>query len=249
MKKSILLFVGVLSVGLVLLLQSFEWRPAPQKRSFVDVSHTIENGMITYKGIPAPAISAHLTREESTPRYANGVQFLISKIEMIANTGTYLDAPYHRYENGKDLATLDLENLAYLEAVIIHVDGATVKHIDESHFKGKALKGKAVLVHTGWDKNWRTDAYFVDHPHLTEGAAKFLVTSGATLVGIDSYNIDDTNDKTRPVHSLLLQQGIPIVEHLCNLDKVPAEKKVEFNAVPVKIKDFSTFPVRAFVTW
>lgn len=215
---------------------------------FIDVSHEIVNGMTTYKGVSPPVITPYLTREASTSMYAEGVTFLISKIDMVANTGTYLDTPFHRYEDGYDLAELKLENVAYVPAEIIRVDGTKVKKIDESYFKKLELRGKAVLINTGWSANWGTDAYFSNHPHLTEGAAKFLRDAGVRIVAIDTYNIDDTNDKTRPVHSTLLAAGIPIVEHLCNLETVPSGQSMTFTAVPIKIKDFSTFPVRAFVS-
>jgi arylformamidase len=248
-RNTVFILLGIILImSVIFALQGFDMSFSARKRNFADVSHVIEDGMITYKGIPAPAIAPYLTREASTSRYAEGVQFLITKIEMVANTGTYLDAPYHRYEDGADLSALELENLAYLDAIIIRVNG-TNRSIDESYFKGKALKGKAVLIHTGWDKHWRTEAYFENHPFITGEAARFLAREGVKLVGIDSYNIDDTNDKTRPAHSILLKEGIPIVEHLCDLGKVPAGQRIEFNAVPVRVKGFSTFPVRAFVTW
>lgn len=216
--------------------------------TFIDVSHEIVNGMTTYRGVTPPVITPFLTREASTSMYAEGVTFLISKIDMVANTGTYLDTPFHRYEDGYDLAELKLEDVAYVRAEIIRVDGTKIKDIDESYFKKLDLKGKAVLINTGWSANWGTDTYFSNHPHLTKGAAEFLRDSGVKIVAIDTYNIDDTTDKARPVHSTLLAAGIPIVEHLCNLETVPSGKPMTFTAVPVKIKDFSTFPVRAFVS-
>lgn len=217
-------------------------------QKFIDVSHEIVNGMTTYRGVTPPVITPYLTREASTSMYAEGVTFLISKIDMVANTGTYLDTPFHRYADGYDLAELKLEDVAYVPAEIVRVDGMKVKNIDESYFKKLDLKGKAILINTGWSANWGTDAYFSNHPHLTEGAAKFLRDAGVKVVGIDTYNIDDTNDKARPVHSTLLAAGIPIVEHVCNLENVPSGKSMKFTAVPIKIKDFSTFPVRAFVS-
>ncbi|HZY79888.1 MAG TPA: cyclase family protein [Cyclobacteriaceae bacterium] len=217
------------------------------KAKFIDVSHEIENGMTTYKGLPPPVITPLLTREDSKANYSEGVSFLISKIDMVANTGTYMDTPFHRYEDGYDLAEVKLEDVAYVRAEIVRVDGMKIKHIDESYFKKTDLRGKAVLINTGWSANWRTDAYFSNHPHLTAGAAKFLVDSGVKIVAIDTYNIDDTSDGTRPAHSILLKAGIPIVEHLCNLENIPSGQTMTFTAVPIKIKDFSTFPVRAFV--
>jgi len=215
--------------------------------TYIDLSHTIEAGMITYKGLPAPVICDYLSREASRTIYAPGTEFQIGRIDMVANTGTYLDTPFHRFENGIDLSQLSLPRLVNLEGVIIRVDGQQVKAIDESYFQGLNFRGKAVLVHTGWDYFWRTDQYFEDSPFLTEGAAHFLVQAGAILVGIDSHNIDDTSHNTRPVHTVLLQNEIAIVEHLCNLQQVPASG-FTFSAIPPKIKGLGTFPVRAFAT-
>jgi kynurenine formamidase len=211
----------------------------------VDVSHTVEHGMITYKGLPAPLICDHLSREQSRSHYAPGTEFHIGKIELVANTGTYLDSPFHRYADGKDLSQLPLERLANLDAVVINADPASGRSIDWHAFASRDLRGKAVLVRTAWDAHWRTDQYFEGHPFLTRDAAELLVNVGAALVGIDSLNIDDTADLARPVHSLLLGSEIPIVEHLCGLDGLP-ERGFRFFAVPVKVKNMGTFPVRAF---
>jgi kynurenine formamidase len=211
----------------------------------IDVSHTVEHGMITYKGLPAPAISDFLSREASREHYASGTEFHIARIEMVANTGTYIDSPFHRYPDGRDLSELPLESLANLEGITIRTDGASTRAIDSSAFDGRDLGGKAVLFHTGWDKNWRTDAYFRNHPYLTADAALRLAEERVSLVGIDSFNIDDTADLVRPAHSILLTSGIPIVEHLCNLESLP-DNGFRFFAVPVKVKAFGTFPVRAF---
>ena len=211
----------------------------------VDVSHVVEHGMITYKGLPAPLICDFLSREQSRTLYAPGTEFHIGKIEMVANTGTYLDSPFHRYANGKDLAELPLEHLANLDAVAITADLSKSRAIGRAAFKDHDLRGKAVLVRTGWDAHWRTDKYFEGHPFLTRDAAEYLVKAGVTLVGIDSLNIDDIGDLTRPVHSLLLAAEIPIVEHLRGLNQLP-DSDFRFFAVPVKVKNFGTFPVRAF---
>jgi kynurenine formamidase len=210
----------------------------------IDLSHTVEDGMITYKGLPAPIVCDYLSREASRKLYAPGIEFHIGKIEMVANTGTYLDSPFHRYAEGKDLSELPLERLADLEAVVIrwHRQGRAV---GLSAFEGRPVRGKAVLIETGWSAHWRTDRYFEGHPYLTGGAAEYLRRAGATLVGIDSYNIDDTDDLTRPVHSTLLGSEIPIVEHLTGLERMP-EEGGRFFAVPVKVKGMGTFPVRAF---
>jgi kynurenine formamidase len=212
----------------------------------IDVCHTIEDGMITYKGLPAPVITDHLTRENSRKVYAPGTEFHIGKIEMVANTGTYLDSPFHRYADGTDLSGLDLYSLANMDGIVVRTLGAGERGISVATVARLDVRDKAVLFHSGWDKRWRTEAYSDGtHPFLTRGAAEYLVESGAALVGIDSYNIDDTADGNRPAHSILLAAGIPIVEHLCGLGDLP-EENFKFFAVPVKIKSFGTFPVRAF---
>jgi kynurenine formamidase len=214
-------------------------------KHFVDVSHTVEHGLVTYKGLPAPVISDYLGREESKKHYAPGTEFHIGKIEMVANTGTYLDSPFHRYEDGPDLSRLELSSLADLDGVVVSAVGGRERPLGRAAFGDIEARGKAVLVHTGWDTHWGTNKYFEGHPFLTEDAAQFLAAEGAALVGIDSYNIDDTADGRRPAHSILLGADIPIVEHLCNLQELPP-KGFKFFAVPVKIKRFGTFPVRAF---
>jgi len=214
-------------------------------KQFVDLSHTVEHGLITYKGLPAPVICDYLSREDSRKHYAEGTEFQIGKIEMVANTGTYLDSPFHRYEDGKDLSQLALESLADLNGVVVKAAGSAVRAIGRAAFGDTDVKGKAVLVHTGWDAHWKTDRYFEGHPFLTKEAARFLADGGAALVGIDSYNIDDTDDWSRPAHSILLDADIPIVEHMCRLEQLPREG-FRFSAVPVKVKGFGTFPVRAF---
>jgi arylformamidase len=208
----------------------------------IDLSHTVEDGLITYKGLPAPVVCDFLSREESRKHYAAGTEFHIGKIEMVANTGTYVDSPFHRYAHGKDLSELSLSSLADLPAVKVRADA---RQIDASAFGGLDVTGKAVLIDTGWSQHWKTDRYFEGHPFLTEDAALLLRDKGATLVGIDSLDIDDTNDGRRPVHSTLLAADIPIVEHLTNLAAVPASGS-RFFAVPVKVSAFGTFPVRAF---
>lgn len=211
----------------------------------IDVSHTVEHGMITYAGLPAPVICDYWTRESSSTYYAPGISFQIGKIEMVANTGTYVDAPFHRYEEGKDLAELSLMNLVNLPSVTIRATNQPTRAIDVEQLQGYELKDKAVLIHTGWAVHWNTEKYFTGHPFLTEAAARYLLDTGVRLVGIDSLNIDDTDDGKRPVHSILLKAEIPIVEHLTRLDQIP-ELGYRFFAPPVKVKAFGSFPVRAF---
>jgi kynurenine formamidase len=213
----------------------------------IDLSHVIEDGMITYKGLPAPIVCDHLSRAQSRAHYAEGTEFHIGKLTMVANTGTYIDSPYHRYADGKDVAGFDLDEVAGLDGVVARVTGMTGRAIDRNVFVPIDVRGKAVLVHTGWDRYWRTDRYFEGHPFLTEDAAEHLRDAGARLVGIDSLNIDDTADGRRPVHTALLGARIPIVEHMCGLEQLPTGG-FRFSAVPAKIKGMGTFPVRAFAT-
>jgi arylformamidase len=211
----------------------------------IDLSHTIEQGMITYKGLPAPIICDYLSRENSRSIYEPGTEFQIGKIEMVTNTGTYVDCPFHRYADGKDLSEVELKKFANLEAILIKADHAKGIEVGRKYFENISVQGKAVLVQTNWSKFWRTDTYFENHPFLTEEAAEYLRDNGALLVGIDSHNIDDTRTKRRPVHSTLLKAEILIVEHLCNLDRLPSHG-FTFNAVPPKFKGAGTFPVRAY---
>ena len=202
--------------------------------------------MVTYRGLPAPAISDWLSRSASAARYAPGTTFQIGKIELLANTGTYIDAPFHRYPDGRDVAGYSLEMVADLPGVVMRATGRTARAIDASRFNRLELKGKAVLVHTGWDAHWRTDAYAAgQHPFLTRDAAEYLVTTKAALVGIDSLNIDDDKDGTRPAHTILLGAGIAIVEHMTNLSALP-DSGFQFYAVPPRVKGMGSFPVRAF---
>ena len=210
----------------------------------IDLSHIIEDGMITYTGLPGPIITDYLSREDSKKHYTNGTTFQIGKIEMVANTGTYIDAPFHRYADGKDLSEFNPTCFANLDGAVFHSDPGN-RTIEMELFKGYDLGGKAVLIHTGWDRYWGSEQYFESHPFLDRGAAQCLRAAGARLIGIDSLNIDDNQDGTRPVHTVLLGEGIPIVEHLCNLDKLP-DTGFKFFAVPPPVKGMGSFPVRAF---
>jgi arylformamidase len=217
----------------------------PANKRFIDISHTIEHDLTTYPGLPAPRIGEHMGRAQSRQHYAAGTEFHIGTIEMVANTGTYVDAPFHRYADGKDLAALPLVALADVDGVVIRVAHRKERRIDASCFQGLPLAGKAVLVHTGWSRHWRTEQYGREHPFLTEDAAAHLIDAGVALVGIDSLNIDDTSDARRPVHSMLLGAEIPIVEHLTGLDALP-DRGFRFFAVPPMVAGLGSFPVRAF---
>ena len=215
------------------------------ERRLIDLSHTVEDGMVTYKGLPAPVITDHLTREQSRANYAPGTEFQIGRITMVANTGTYVDAPSHRFADGADLAELDLASVADVDGVLVDATQRRGRAIARVAFEGHELRGRAVLVHTGWAAHWRTAQYHEGHPFLTADAAVFLRDAGAVIVGIDSFNIDDTADKSRPVHTTLLRAGIPVVEHLCGLEQLPVTG-FRFSAIPVKVKGMGTFPVRAY---
>lgn len=213
----------------------------------IDLSHTIEEGMITYKGLPGPIICDFLSREAAAKKYANGETFQIDKVTLVGNSGTYLDSPFHRYADGKDLAALLIEKIAGLDCLVVRSPARKADHaITLKEVEGLDITGKAVLFHTGWDKHWRTDAYFEGNPYLATETANYLAKHRAALVGIDSLNIDCTRTMARPVHSVLLGHEIPIVEHMTQLTAVPDEDAIFF-AVPPKIKDVGTFPVRAFV--
>jgi arylformamidase len=210
----------------------------------IDLSHPIEHGMITYAGLPAPAISDFLTRENSRSRYADGTEFHIGRIDMVANTGTYLDTPSHRFENGADISMIPLEAVAGLQAVMLRASG---RSIDAAAVADVDLRGKALLIHTGWSRHWRTETYWNNqHPFVSREAAEKLANSGVRVVGIDSYNIDDTSDLARPAHTILLRAGVFIVEHLTNMESLPDSAAIRFFAVPPKVRGLGTFPVRAF---
>lgn len=214
------------------------------KSILVELSHTIENGLVTYKGLPAPIICDYLSRKESKKVYGEGTEFQIGKIEMVANTGTYIDCPFHRFSEGRDFTEFGLERFADLDAVVINVPYSKTLKITAEHLGHCEIKNRAVLFYTGWDKYWNSDKYYKNHPHLTKDCAEYLRESQVKLVGIDSLNIDCTKAKSRPVHTTLLGAGILIVEHLCNLNSLPKDGFM-FSAIPPKIKGMGSFPVRA----
>ena len=211
----------------------------------VDLSHVIRHGMTTYKGFPGPVICDFWTRADSAANYDDDASFQIGRIDMIANTGTYIDTPFHRYEDGADLAGVELDRLAALPGVVIRQPWENGLAVGLEKFEGLDVAGKAVLVHTGWDRHWGSETYFEGHPFLAAGAAEWLVEKGARLVGIDSYNIDDTRNRSRPVHSNLLRAGVLICEHMTNLGALP-DRGFAFTAAPPKIEGMGSFPVRAF---
>ncbi len=211
---------------------------------FIDLSHTIEHGLVTYRGLPAPIVCDYLSRDDSKQFYTEGTEFHIGKIEMVTNTGTYIDCPFHRFADGKDLSEVGLASFTDLDAIVIRVPFSETLAVTEEYLKNHEIRNRAVLIHTGWDVHWNTERYYENHPYLTEDAAKYLRDCGVKLVGIDAHNIDNTSGNTRPVHTTLLEADILIVEHLCNLYLLPNEG-FTFSAIPPKFKGVGTFPVRA----
>jgi kynurenine formamidase len=212
---------------------------------YIDLSHTIEDGLVTYKGLPAPIICDYLSREESRNLYDAGTEFQIGRIDMVANTGTYLDCPFHRFADGKDLSQITLDQFTDLKGAVVRVPHGEGLAVTPDHLGHLSLEGiEAVLFHTGWARHWNTDQYYENHPFLTQEAAQYLRDVGVKLVGIDSHNIDDTRTRSRPVHTTLLGADILIVEHMCNLEALP-DAIFLFSAIPPKFKGVGTFPVRA----
>jgi arylformamidase len=220
--------------------------PQPSSRR-IDLSHVIDAGMTTYKGLPGPVICDYWSRADTAKNFDDDTSFQIGRIDMVANTGTYVDAPFHRFADGADLAQLPLERLAHLPALVVRRPWRTDLATDAAALAALAdrVRGCAVLIHTGWDEHWRTERYLTEHPFVTRDAAEWLVARGAAFVGIDSHNIDDTRVPRRPVHTTLLGAGIPIGEHLTNLGALP-DAGARFSAVPPKVAGMGTFPVRAY---
>ncbi|WP_052423874.1 cyclase family protein [Nonomuraea candida] len=213
--------------------------------TLVDLSHVIEHGMTTYPGLPGPDITDHLSREDSRRTYAPGTEFQIGRVTLVANTGTYVDAPFHRFEHGMDLSEMPLHRFVNLPGTLVPATGGA-RAIGPEAFAGHPIKGRAVLVHTGWDRHWGTQAYGdPTHPYLTADAVKWLVAQEVALVGIDSVNIDDVADRTRPAHTGLLAAGVPVVEHLTGLERL-AGRPFVFHAAPPAIRGMGTFTVRAY---
>jgi kynurenine formamidase len=218
---------------------------ADRTTKIIDLSHVITDGMVTYKGLPGPHICDFISREQSAANYDDGSTFQIGRIDMVANTGTYVDVPSHRFADGRDLSEMGVEAFANLPGIVVRKPFESGLAVDADAFEGLEVEGKAVLVATGWDRNWGSENYYSDHSFLTPEAAEYLVANGAALVGIDSHNIDDTRVRTRPVHTALLGAGIPVCEHMTGLGALP-DSGFKFAAAPPKVKGMGTFPVRAY---
>jgi kynurenine formamidase len=215
---------------------------------FVEVSHAIEPGMKTYPGLPEPRAEVLFDYAASRERYHGKAEFLIASLHVCGNTGTYVDSPRHRYRDGADLAHLPLESVAHVPVVKVDARGGTARGIGSKRFEGINVTGKAVLVNTGWSQHFRTDRYFHSHPFLSSDACELLVRGGARFVGIDSLNIDDTEDSARAAHTLLLGAGIPVCEHMTNLEQLEAAGGF-LHAVPIAWMGGASFPVRAYVVY
>lgn len=214
--------------------------------TFIEVSHPVEPGMKTYPGLPAPQAEILLDYEDAGRRYNGQAEFFIASLHLCGNTGTYVDSPCHRHRGGLDLARLPLASLAHLPVAVVDATRHTSRGIGPELFQGMDLAGKAVLVHTGWSRHWQTERYFEPNPFLTAAACDLLLEAGARFVGIDSLNIDDIEDFSRPAHTRLLGANIPICEHMTNLEAVPANGAF-LHAVPIAWMGGPTFPVRAYV--
>ena len=215
------------------------------EKKIVDLSHVIEHGMTTYPGLPGPQICDFWERTSTAANYDDGSTFQIGRIDMVANTGTYVDSPFHRHADGADLSELPLDSLADVPGIVVRRPWENGIAVDVTAFEGREVRGRAVLVHTGWDRHWRTEQYGSDHPFITGEAADWLIDNGVVVVGIDSNNIDDTRARSRPVHTKLLAAGIPICEHMTMLGSLPDEG-FRFSAVPPKVRGMGSFPVRAY---
>ena len=203
----------------------------------MELSHPVEHGMRVYPGLPAPEVGAI----ETAASVASG--FRLTRVTLSGNSGTYLDAPFHRHPDAPDLATVPLETIAGVPGVVAEAtvgdDRRVELHGDEAEWRGCAL-----LISTGWDERWGTSSYWEPGPCLAGAELARVVRGAPTLVGVDFWNIDDIEDPARPAHTRLLGAGVPIVEHLTGLKGLPGEFR--FFAVPPPIVAGASFPVRAF---
>lgn len=222
---------------------------------FVDLSHVFEDGMPGFKMRNEDGtftqytarIRPLLTHEQSLPRYHGKACFEITEMAFQTPVGTYLDSPYHRYPDGRDISEIRIDEVV-LPGVVIDVRGRrefeSVGLDVVRRLSGASLKGKAVLFNFGWDRCWGRDEYYA-YPHISEDLARHLVSAGARLVGVDTVNIDDSKDPTRPAHTLLLRNEVLIVENLTGLDQLHG-MAFRFFAVPWKARKVASLPVRAF---
>jgi arylformamidase len=210
---------------------------------FIDLSHPLEDGMETYRPLPTPRVE--ILNNYDASRYDGKSEFFIASLHLCGNTGTYVDSPRHRFRAGVDLAGLSLDRLADLPVVV--ADATRIgRAIGPDGLPTGDLRGKSLLVRTDFSRHWRTDRYFSANPYLTAEACEALVAAEVAFVGIDSLNIDDIADMTRPAHTILLGAGVPICEHMTNLSSVESGRG-RLHAVPISWVGGATFPVRAYV--
>jgi kynurenine formamidase len=213
-------------------------------KKFIELNHTLEDGMMAYPGLPSPKIGAFLDHGASRSRYNDQAEFYLGKVDMVCNLGTYLDSPFHRYPDGLDLSQIPLERVAGIPGIVL--DGVVSSNRSITlQTDSSELDGKAVLIRTGWDKRWGREGYWEPGPFLSEKSIDLFIRSRVELVGVDFWNVDDTLDPARPAHTRLLASDILIVEHLCNLSALP-RTGFKFSAVPLRIVRGASFPVRAF---
>ena len=210
---------------------------------FVELSHPIVEGMETYRPLPTPRVE--VLNDYDASRYDGKSEFLIASLHLCGNTGTYVDSPRHRFRAAIDLAGLRLEQLADVPVVVADVTQIG-RAIGPDAVPAGDLHGKAVLFRTDFSRHWGTDSYFHGNRFLTAEASDKLATAGPAFVGIDSLNIDDVADMSRPAHTRLLEAGIPICEHMTNLAAI-ASGAGRLHAVPIAWVGGATFPVRAYL--
>ena len=211
---------------------------------FIELSHEIVPGMKTYPGLPEPKVDVVVDYEASRERYQNKAEFYIASLHLCGNTGTYVDSPRHRYRDGVDLAGIPLDRLADLPALVVDATQAG-RAIGANAFRDLEMAGHAILVRTDFSNHWGTETYFSNNSFVTADASDLLVSKRPAFVGIDSLNIDDIGDPSRPAHTKLLRAGIPICEHMTNLKALPAIES-RLHAVPIAWVGGGTFPVRAY---
>jgi len=211
----------------------------------IDLSHPIEDGMRVYPGLPSPRVGATLDHDASRPRYEGKAEFHLGEYALTGAAGTYLDSPFHRHRELGDLASLELARLVGLPGISLDHLGAAGPEPFATEVTDEELTGRAVVLRTGWSERWGTDSYWERGPFLTGHLIERLVGAPAAVVGIDLWNVDDVDDLTRPAHTELLRAGIPVVENLASVARLP-RTGFRFTAVPPRIVGGSNFPVRAF---
>lgn len=217
---------------------------------YIDLSHSIENGTVTYPGDPPALIELTLDRKLTSKLNGGGTTsgVEINTIKMVSTSGTYIDAPYHVFEDGKKIKDYPIEKLVNLPSIVVKIP-ENRNYFDVQDISGINVKGKAVLFFSGHDKFFMTPEYGKNAPYLTIELANILVEKGAIFVGIDSPLIDNMEKQSElgiPVHYKLLGADIPICEDLANLELLPTDG-FTITALPAKVA-LESFPARVFAT-